>query len=86
MIEHFGQVDAHPCDTQMVVELQLYCPDLSIPPSLEVSTWIKCTPYYALVESLNYVAVATCPNITFTVGQLGSFLECYYPKHWSVAV
>jgi len=39
MIEHFGQVDAYPCDTQMVAGLQLYCPDLSIPPCLEVSVW-----------------------------------------------
>jgi hypothetical protein len=38
MIERFGQVDAHPCDIQMVTELQLYCPNLSISPPQ------KCLP------------------------------------------
>jgi hypothetical protein len=47
---------------------------------------MKRTLYYALVESLNYVAVATCPDITFTIGRLAFFLECYHPEHWSVAV
>jgi len=30
--------------------------------------------------------VATHPDITFAIGQLASFLECYRPEHWSVAV
>jgi len=44
MIECFSQVDAHPCDMPMVAGLQLRRPDLSIPPSSEVSAWMERTP------------------------------------------
>jgi len=68
IIECFSQTDAHPCDTPMVMGLQLHHPDLSVPPSSKVSAWMEHTPYCALVGSLNYVTVATCPDITFAVG------------------
>src|SRR6266851_5976961 len=32
IVKCFGQMDAHPCDTPMVVGLQLCCPALSVPP------------------------------------------------------
>ena len=86
IVECFGQTDAHPCNTPMVVGLQLHRPDLSIPPFSEVSAWMEHTPYCALVGSLNYVTVATHPNIAFAIGQLASFLECYQPEHWSAAI
>jgi hypothetical protein len=30
--------------------------------------------------------VATCPDIAFTIGHLASFLNCYCPEHWLVAI
>jgi hypothetical protein len=86
VIERFGQTDAHPCDTPMVAGLQLRRPDPAIPPSSEVSDWMERTPYRALVGSLNYIAVATRPDIAFAVGRLAAFLDCYRPEHWSAGI
>ena len=44
------------------------------------------TPYRELIGSLNYIAVATRPNISFAVGRLASVLDCYRPEHWSAAL
>ena len=86
VIERFGQSDAHPCDTPMVAGLQLHRPDLSTPPSAEVCSWMDHTPYRALVGSLNYIVVATHPDIAFAVGRFAGFLDCYRPEHWSAAI
>jgi len=58
IIEQFGQTDAHPVDTPMVVGLQLCHPDKSIPIPSEVAKWRECTLYCKLGGSLNYIAVA----------------------------
>src|SRR6266851_7512839 len=86
VIERFGQMDAHSCDTPMVAGLQLCHPDPSIPLSSEISDWMNHTLYRALVGSLNYIAVATRPNIAFAVGRLAAFLDCYCPEHWSAGI
>jgi hypothetical protein len=86
VIEQFGQTNTHPCDTPMVAGLQLRRPDPSTPPSAEVRDWMGHTPYRTLMGSLNYIAVATHPDIAFAVGRLATFLDCYRPEHWSVAV
>jgi len=86
VIERFGQTDAHPCDTPMVAGLQLRRPDPSTPPSSEVSAWVDRTPFRTLVGSLNYIAVATRPDIAFAVGRLAAFLDCYRPEHWSAGI
>jgi hypothetical protein len=44
------------------------------------------TPYRELVGSLNYLAVATCPDIAFAVGRLAAFLDCYRSEHWQAAI
>jgi hypothetical protein len=43
------------------------------------------TPYCELVGSLNYLAVATHPDIAYTVSLLISFLDCYQEEHWQAA-
>jgi hypothetical protein len=43
-------------------------------------------PYQELVGSLMYIAIATQPNIAFTIGHLSSFLDCYTPDHWATAL
>ena len=86
ILEQFGQIDAHPVDTPMVAGLQLRRPDKSIPTPPEVTEWREQTPYRELVGSLNYIAVATCPDIAYAVGQLASFLDCYLQDHWTTAV
>src|SRR5258708_26285366 len=44
------------------------------------------TPYRELVGSLNYLAIATCPDISFAIGILASFLDCYRDEHWNAAI
>ena len=86
IVEQFEQNDAHPVDTPMVPEIQITCPDKSIPVSELMSSWMQRTPYRSLVGSLNYLAVATRPNIAFAVGRLASVLDCYQPEHWDAAI
>ena len=61
----------------MVQGLLIRRPDKSIPVDPEVAAWIDRTPYWELVGSLNYIAVATRPDISFAVGHLASVLDCY---------
>jgi len=70
----------------MVTGLQLSRPDKTTPPSQHILDWMKRTPYRELVGSLNYLAVATCPDISFAIGRLSSFLGCYHQKHWQAAI
>ena len=86
ILEQFGQSDAHPTDTPMVAGLQLRRPDKSSPIPPEVAEWIARTPYRELIGSLNYIAVATHPDIAFAVGRLASFLDCFREEHWSAAI
>ena len=86
IVEQFGQMDAHPVDTPMVAGLQIVRPDKSIPVTEPVASWIQRTPYRSLVGTLNYLAVATRPDIAFAVGRLASVLDCYRPEHWDAAI
>lgn len=86
LLKKFNQSDAHPCDTPMVTGLRLSQPDKSVPVPSHVLDWMKCTPYHELIGSLNYLAMATCPNIAFAVGKLATFLDCYHPEHWQAAI
>jgi hypothetical protein len=86
IVNRFNLSDAHPCDTPMVAGLVLRRPDKTIPVPPEILDWQARTPYRALVGALNYLAVATRPDIAFAVGRLSSFLDCYTPEHWSAAI
>lgn len=33
-----------------------------------------------------YIAIATWPDISYAMGHLSSFLDCYRPEHWSAAI
>jgi transposase InsO family protein len=86
ILTRFGQTDAHPCDTPIVLGLRLRRPDMSSGVDAQTEAWMKRTPYRELVGSLNYLAVATRPDIAHAVGQLSSFLHCYRPNHWAAAI
>jgi hypothetical protein len=51
-----------------------------------ITFWIQRTPYRSLVSTLNYLAVAICPDIAFAVRRLATVLDCYQPKHWDAAI
>jgi len=86
IVEQFGQTDAHPVDTPMEGGLQIVRPDKSLPVPSNVADWITRTPYRSLVGTLNYLAVATRPDIAFAVGRLATVLDCYRPEHWNAAI
>jgi hypothetical protein len=86
ILAKFNQSDVHPCDTPMIAGLQLTRPDKSQPVSPHILEWMQRTPYRELVGSLNYLAVATHPDITFAIGRLASFLDCYRDEHWNAAI
>ena len=86
IVSEFGQSDAHPADTPMVAGLYLQRPDKADPVPPSVVAWMEKTPYRSLVGSLNYVSVGTRPDISFAVGRLASFLDCYRPEHWDAAI
>jgi hypothetical protein len=86
IVEEYGQRDSHPVDTPRVTGLQLRRPDKNAPIASEILEWADRTPYRSLVGSLMYIAVATHPDITYAVGRLSSFLDCYRPEHWEAAI
>ena len=86
LVSRFNLSKAHPVDTPMTQGLQIRCPDKSIPPDPELLEWIERTPYHKLIGSLNYIAVATRPDISFAVGHLASVLDCYRLEHWSAGL
>ena len=86
LVTCFNLTDANPVDSPMVQGLQIRRPDKSIPPDPELLEWITKTPYRELVGSLNYIAVATRPDISFAVGHLASVLDCYRLEHWAAGL
>jgi hypothetical protein len=86
LVSHFNLSEAHPIDTPMIQGLQICHPDKSIPPDPELLEWIKHTPYHELIRSLNYIAVATQPDISFALGHLASILDCYHLEHWAAGL
>ncbi len=86
IVEQFGQSEAHPVDTSMVLGTQILRPDPTIPVTADVVSWMDHTPYRSLVGTLNYIAVATRPDIAFVVGRLASVFDCYRPAHWDAAI
>ena len=86
IVEEFGQLDAHPVDTPMVAGLQIVRPDKTLPISETDAAWIQRTPYRSLIGTLNYLAVASRPDIAFAVGRLATVLDCYRTDHWDAAI
>ena len=86
IVHQFGQGNAHPVDTPMVVGLQIILPDKELPIPPHEESWIQRMPYRSLIGTLNYLAISTRPDITFAVGCLASVLDCYRPEHWAAAL
>ena len=86
LVKCFNLSDAYPTETPMVQGLTIHCSNKSISVDPEVAAWIEKTSYRELVGSLNYIMVATRPDISFTMGHLASVLDCYQPEHWSAVL
>ena len=46
---------------------------------------MKNVPYHEIIGALNWLAVGSCPDIAFVVGQLVQFLENPGQIHWEAA-
>ena len=86
IINQFGQANAHSVKTPIISGLQILHPNTSTPIPANVSTWMKHTPYHSLIDSLNYLAVVTRLDISFTIRCLASVLDCYWPEHWNATI
>src|SRR5258708_9764544 len=65
IVHQYGQHDAHPLSTPMVAGLQIERPDKSQPVAVHILSWMEQTPYRSLIGCLNYLAIATQPDISF---------------------
>ena len=70
----------------MVQGVQILCPDPDLPVPPNVLSWMTRTPFCSLVGSLNYLAIATRPDIAFVIGHLATVFDCYRPEHWDAAI
>jgi hypothetical protein len=52
------------------------------PSNAKEAAHMQCTPYRQAISSLMYAAIATHPNITFTISILSHFLENPGDIHW----
>jgi len=53
-----------------------------VPSTPEETLHMQRTPYHQAIGSLMYVAIATCPDITFTIAILSCFLNNPGDAHW----
>ena len=86
IVDQFGQNEAHPVPTPMIHGMKIRRPDPTLPVTSDIVAWMDRTPYRSLIGSLNYLAVATRPDISFAVGRLATVLTCYRPEHWDAAI
>src|SRR5277367_6557451 len=76
VIQQFGQQDSHPVSTPMDPGLKLRRTDKTTLSRLETDQLSK-VPYRSFVGCLIYLAVGTCPDISYAVQQLSQFLDSY---------
>ena len=71
------------CNPLLMPMEESLCLSLSMSPStVEERLAMKGIPYCELVRKLLYLAVATCPDISYTVGVLCCFVENPGVMHW----
>ena len=80
MLTRFNMTDCKPVTTPMEPGLRLTT-DTS-PLNAEDAAEMKTVPYMNAVGALNYLAIATHPDISYTVGCLARFNANLRPIHW----
>jgi len=83
ILEDFHMADCNPTLTPMDEHLKL---SVSMSPRMpEEKLGMRVVPYRELVSKLLYLAIATRPDITYTVGVLCQFMENPGQDHWDMA-
>ena len=80
LLERFDMQNCAPVDTPMTPGLQLTKDDC--PKTPEEIAEMAGVPYQTAVGALNYLAVATRPDISYTVAKLAKFNSCPGPRMW----
>jgi hypothetical protein len=83
IISQFGQSAASPLSMPMAPSLKLCHTTSVLNANCQTLAWF---PYHSLVGSLLYLAVSTCPDISYAVQQLSQFLGFFSYEHWHAAV
>ncbi len=83
IIDDFNMGDCNPVATLMEQNIKLS--KTMCPASPEEQAEMKKVPYCELVGKLLYLAVATCPDISYAVGILCRFIENPGHLHWGTA-
>jgi hypothetical protein len=79
----FNIIDCNPVSTPMESGLTLSHQTDTLTHEEELE--LLDLPYRRLVGLLMYLAIATCPDITFTICKLSQFMNCYCTNHWNAA-
>ncbi len=80
MLEEFGMADCRPVLTPMAPGTHLNASMFpQTPADIEE---MKEKPYMRAVDKLNWLALATRPDISYTVSQLAHFNSNPGPQHW----
>ena len=80
ILSHFSLADIKPHGSLMVPGTIYSKKDLPFSP--DEAARMQCVPYRQAIGSLMYLAVATHPNIAFTVSILSRFLDNPGDMHW----
>src|SRR5258708_4975097 len=83
MLDQYGMSNCHTCPTPMNPKLELTTEQS--PQSDTKHTEVKSIPYQNVTGSLLYAAMATRPDIAFTVRVLCQFNSNYGTTHWTAA-
>ncbi len=81
MLDRYGMSDCHTCPTPMNPKSELTTEQS--PQSDTKCTEVKSIPYQNVTGSLLYAAMATRPDIAFTVRVLCQFNSNYGTTHWT---
>ena len=79
----FNLEDTKPLSTPIDSNTHLLKDDCPI--TIKDKQEMKNVPYRKIIGTLNWLAVGSCPDIAFVVGQLAQFLENPGQIHWEAA-
>ena len=81
-LERFGFSGCSPVHTPMLASVHLS--KTMCPTTPEEAAEMRKVPYANAVGALNWLATCTCPDIAYTVSQLGRFNANPGKQHWAV--
>ena len=83
IIRHFNLEDAK--ELTVPIDSNIHLSKVDCPTSDEEKAEMKKIPYREAIGALNWVAIASWPDIVFVIGQLAQFLENLGWVHWEAA-